>query len=535
MAPLHARLEVQDGIVWLEDVGGTLLNGAPASGASLKAGDVLQVGALRLHLRELQMPVATPASWLVRPTFGERARYELARAPWFVVSIALHALLLLLAWNLLPAPAPGDTRSLGIAFAPLAPLEPLPQAEESDLQPRAENDALVPVATAEPLAPLPQAVTPAVAPPELPAPPLTATGAQALLAHLQHVPAGGSAGGGLTGDLLASGHKALQGAFGKTVGELRRSGLELVFVVDSTGSMGQVLATARARIERMIEVLHALVPDARIGVIAFRDSGRNEEYVTRAVGLTRDVWRVINFVHTLTADGGGDREEAVREALQAAFRQPWSPGARRVVVLLGDAPPHRASVAALEREVATFASRPHSFVHTLITSPPEAGANTRDTVASFARIARAGRGTATPLEAQDTLLRQVLSLAFGTEYRRNIDEVYQLVDRRAEAIATWARDLARHPDAARVAAELRRDPVADDVVRAFAKERNAALTELLITQLGSSSLPESGRQAAAFALQRQLALDAPPVDPVRGGPPPAERLARLRAQAESLR
>jgi hypothetical protein len=77
--------------------------------------------------------------------------------------------------------------------------------------------------------------------------------------------------------------------------------------------------------------------------VAYRDQG--DEYVTRAWDFTSDVDRFSSYLSTVQAGGGGDIPESVNQGLRDAINlQGWadnSAGRRlRLVVLVGDAPPH---------------------------------------------------------------------------------------------------------------------------------------------------------------------------------------------------
>ena len=74
------------------------------------------------------------------------------------------------------------------------------------------------------------------------------------------------------GDVLERGGQGLDtGGFRQTVAELRTSGLEIVFVFDSTGSMSRAIVETKTTIVQMLAVLHALAAPAaplRVGVVA---------------------------------------------------------------------------------------------------------------------------------------------------------------------------------------------------------------------------------------------------------------------------
>ena len=122
------------------------------------------------------------------------------------------------------------------------------------------------------------------------------------------------------------------------------STLEMVFVLDTTGSMGGLLEGAKQRIWGIVnEVMQsASHPSVRVGLVAYRD--RRDEYVTKVLPLTTDLDQVYSTLMSYRAEGGGDAPEDVRRALADGVRKAgWSPrkqGIAQIIFLVGDAPPH---------------------------------------------------------------------------------------------------------------------------------------------------------------------------------------------------
>jgi hypothetical protein len=119
--------------------------------------------------------------------------------------------------------------------------------------------------------------------------------------------------------------------------------LDLVFVLDATGSMSAEIREVKERVRHLASALAAGRPGARVrlGVVAFRDRG--DAFVTRVFPLSSDAAAVFGFLGGLEAGGGGDGPEDVLAALGAALHaMDWSPGdgTERQLFLVGDAPPH---------------------------------------------------------------------------------------------------------------------------------------------------------------------------------------------------
>src|SRR5262247_1596460 len=123
-----------------------------------------------------------------------------------------------------------------------------------------------------------------------------------------------------------------------------RKTLEMVFALDTTGSMGGLIEGAKQRIWGIVnEVMQSESrPNVRIGLVAYRDRG--DRYVTEVFPMTDNLDAVYTTLMDYRAEGGGDGPENVRRALaDAVHKAGWSQQSDRiaqVVFLVGDAPPH---------------------------------------------------------------------------------------------------------------------------------------------------------------------------------------------------
>jgi hypothetical protein len=182
--------------------------------------------------------------------------------------------------------------------------------------------------------------------------------------------------------------------------------LDLVFVMDATGSMRGELSDLRASLLGIIRVLHRLAPTLRVGFVAYKDLG--EPYVTRAFPLTAmseaGAQQVLRFVMRVQAHGGGDIPEPVDQALEVASRMEWRREARGRILVIGDAPAHpRGWQRALDLASAFQASAAkgaHPRTVSAIFTGEEGGG------AFFEGLARAGSGEF--IEHQGRMIESVL-------------------------------------------------------------------------------------------------------------------------------
>lgn len=116
--------------------------------------------------------------------------------------------------------------------------------------------------------------------------------------------------------------------------------LQLMFVVDTTGSMGDEIDYLKAEIKDVASRVEALSEGStlQIALLFYRDNG--DEYVTRYFDFTSDVDFVLKNISNQTANGGGDYEEAVGVAFSEAVDKQWSSGASKLIIHVADAPYH---------------------------------------------------------------------------------------------------------------------------------------------------------------------------------------------------
>jgi Mg-chelatase subunit ChlD len=122
-----------------------------------------------------------------------------------------------------------------------------------------------------------------------------------------------------------------------------RAKVDLVFAVDTTGSMGGLIEGAKQKIWDIARKAQEGQPgpEVRVGIVAYRDKG--DAYVTQVLDLTSDMDEVYARLTELRANGGGDGPEHVLKGLHDAIdAEHWSsdPRAIKLVYLVGDAPPH---------------------------------------------------------------------------------------------------------------------------------------------------------------------------------------------------
>ena len=118
--------------------------------------------------------------------------------------------------------------------------------------------------------------------------------------------------------------------------------LDLMLMVDTTGSMADELEYLKKELTNVVESVYARNPDMsiRVSVNFYRDEG--DEYVVKYYDFRDEVQAAVELIEAQSAFGGGDYPEAVHTALDnAVFGHTWREDAVKLCYLVFDAPPHR--------------------------------------------------------------------------------------------------------------------------------------------------------------------------------------------------
>ena len=161
------------------------------------------------------------------------------------------------------------------------------------------------------------------------------------------------------------------------------SKVDVVFAIDTTGSMQPGIDTLKSRINSIASNIQSLVADSKFGVIQFKDycsqvfpctgpgctfpggspyPNDSPEYRVD-VALTTNVSTVQSMVNSYVADGGGDAAEAHNLLFQKAYTDStigWRSDARKFLIVLSDAEPHGAGTSGVPDCLDTT-SDPHSL------------------------------------------------------------------------------------------------------------------------------------------------------------------------------
>ena len=125
------------------------------------------------------------------------------------------------------------------------------------------------------------------------------------------------------------------------VGGEKFTKLDLMFVIDTTGSMGDELEYLKKELGNVISTVSEENDslDVALSLNFYRDDG--DEYVVKSNPFTSDIQDALNRLDKEYSDGGGDFPEAVDLALNDALSShDWREKSIKLLFLVLDAPPH---------------------------------------------------------------------------------------------------------------------------------------------------------------------------------------------------
>jgi len=120
--------------------------------------------------------------------------------------------------------------------------------------------------------------------------------------------------------------------------------LDIAFVVDTTGSMKDDITAVKDSLFEIVDRITTRTEglEIRFGIVSYRDHPpQDRTYVTSVFDFTEKIKRVHKLISDLRPSEGGDTPEAVADGLfDARTKLTWELDAYKVLLLVGDAPPH---------------------------------------------------------------------------------------------------------------------------------------------------------------------------------------------------
>lgn len=120
------------------------------------------------------------------------------------------------------------------------------------------------------------------------------------------------------------------------------SSIDICISFDTTGSMYPCIGEVKRNVGELINRLFLEIPNIRLSLIAHGDyEDERETYLMRQVDFTKEKKKLVKFIkEKATATCGFDHEESYEYVLHKAKDLSWDSDETRILIMIGDAPPH---------------------------------------------------------------------------------------------------------------------------------------------------------------------------------------------------
>ncbi len=133
-----------------------------------------------------------------------------------------------------------------------------------------------------------------------------------------------------------------------SIAENSGNSLDIVFVIDVTGSMKMALDSVKKYVDEIIVQMHSNYKHVRVGFVQFRDV--YDDFLVKSSGYMTDRYEIKRLVYSLNADGGGDLAEPILDAIDCALTDFKFEAEHRQMFVITDAP-NKPSIYTTEKSV----------------------------------------------------------------------------------------------------------------------------------------------------------------------------------------
>ena len=150
--------------------------------------------------------------------------------------------------------------------------------------------------------------------------------------------------------------------------EEKGKSVDIVLCLDTTASMRNKIDSVKRMVVPMLRDITKDFIDYRLGLVLYKDY--LDEYLNKVLPFTRDFAVFQRNVNSIQVRGGGDLPEAVYEALYEGITKfPWE-AESRVLILIGDGPPHPRQRGKISKTMVEEAAAEQNIKVSAIILPP---------------------------------------------------------------------------------------------------------------------------------------------------------------------
>ncbi|UCE12829.1 MAG: VWA domain-containing protein [Candidatus Heimdallarchaeota archaeon] len=123
---------------------------------------------------------------------------------------------------------------------------------------------------------------------------------------------------------------------GRIIGEITSNPVDILLMIDASGSMGEEIASVQAKLTSMTDTLSKEIPELRMGVIVYGWAEYSEYPMSNPgnyIEFTSDFNAIKDFIDSLYPQGG---DEPWGDALYLANTWDWRAAAQKLIIMVGD-------------------------------------------------------------------------------------------------------------------------------------------------------------------------------------------------------
>lgn len=119
--------------------------------------------------------------------------------------------------------------------------------------------------------------------------------------------------------------------------------IDVVFVIDTTGSMSSSISAVRNNIRNIVESISSKTKSARFALVTYQDhpccGGSSDDYPSKIeTDFTSNVEVLNKTVNFIQLGNGGDWKESVYSGIKTGLNLQWRAGVKKIMIVIGDAP-----------------------------------------------------------------------------------------------------------------------------------------------------------------------------------------------------
>lgn len=129
-----------------------------------------------------------------------------------------------------------------------------------------------------------------------------------------------------------------------------KSGADIVFLIDKTGSMQNDIDSVRINLNLIIDQIESL-DNVKLGIAVYGDKNVDGKNWWAETNLTNKYDKIRKFINQLTVSNGGDYPESVYDGIANVIQKTsWRKKSTKTILVIGDAPSLEDSLSNYNRE-----------------------------------------------------------------------------------------------------------------------------------------------------------------------------------------